>query len=64
LTATQRSVPSAGTDYRDYYANVRDTLLGSATPAVTHQQALDVMQAIELARESSTTRRTISWPVA
>ncbi len=61
-TTTQRRIPSATGDYRDYYANIRDTLLGCAMPAVTHQQALDVMQILELARESSATRRTLPWP--
>jgi scyllo-inositol 2-dehydrogenase (NADP+) len=59
---TQRRIPSHTGDYRDYYANVRDVLLGQATLAVTSQQALDVMRAIELARESSSARRTIPWP--
>ena len=62
-STNQRRIPGANTDYRDYYANLRDAILGSATPAVTHQQALDVMQALELARESSVQRRTLSWPV-
>jgi scyllo-inositol 2-dehydrogenase (NADP+) len=61
-TTTQRRIPSATGDYRDYYANVRDTLLGRAKPAVSLEQALDVMQILELARESSATRRTIPWP--
>jgi scyllo-inositol 2-dehydrogenase (NADP+) len=59
---TQRRIPSHTGDYRDYYANVRDALLGKTTPAVTSQQALDVMRALELARESSSARRTIPWP--
>ena len=59
--STQR-MPSVNSDYRDYYTNVRDVLLGRATPAVTHQQALDVMQVLELARESSTQQRTVVWP--
>jgi scyllo-inositol 2-dehydrogenase (NADP+) len=59
---TQRRIPPAQTDYRDYYANIRDTIVGRATLAVTHHQALDVMQALELARESSLQRRTLSWP--
>jgi predicted dehydrogenase len=61
-TTIERRIPSATSDYRDYYVNVRDTLLGRAAPAVSHQQALDVMQILELARESSTTRRTVAWP--
>jgi scyllo-inositol 2-dehydrogenase (NADP+) len=57
-----RRITSHAGDYRDYYANVRDVLLGKAAPAVTWQQALDVMQALELARDSSLARRTIPWP--
>ena len=59
---TQRRIPSHTGDYRDYYANVRDVLLGQATPAVTLEQALDVMQVVELARESSAERCTVPWP--
>jgi scyllo-inositol 2-dehydrogenase (NADP+) len=60
-TFTQRRIPSAGCDYRDYYANVRDALLGRAAPAVTPEYALDVMRVLELARQSSEQRRTIPW---
>lgn len=58
---TKRSVPSATSDYRDYYANVRDTILGRATLAVTPEYALDVMRVLEMAQESSRTRCTIAW---
>jgi scyllo-inositol 2-dehydrogenase (NADP+) len=61
-TPHQRRVPSAATDYRDYYTNLRDALLGRATPFVTHEQALDVMHAMTLARDSSAQRRTLLWP--
>jgi predicted dehydrogenase len=57
----ERRIPSATCDYRDYYSNVRDVLLGRATPAVTPEHALDVMRALELARESSRKRCTIPW---
>ena len=57
----KRSVPSATSDYRDYYANVRDAILGRATLAVTPEQALDVMRVLEMAQESSRTRCTIPW---
>jgi predicted dehydrogenase len=57
----QRRVPSAACDYRDYYANVRDAILGGAALAVTPEYALDVMRMLELARESSQKRRTIPW---
>jgi scyllo-inositol 2-dehydrogenase (NADP+) len=60
--STQRRIPSGTGDYRDYYANVRDTLLGRATPAVTHDNMLDVMQVLELARESNAAGRTIRCP--
>jgi predicted dehydrogenase len=56
-----RRIPPANCDYRDYYANVRDALLGKATIAVTTEWALDVMRLLELARESSEKRRMIPW---
>ena len=57
----QSRIPSATCDYRDYYANVRDALLGRAALAVTPEWALDVMQLLEMARESSQRGRTIRW---
>src|SRR5215467_5144064 len=57
----QRRIPSANCDFRDYYANVRDVLLGNAEPAVTPEWALNVMRLLELARESSKKRCTIPW---
>jgi scyllo-inositol 2-dehydrogenase (NADP+) len=58
---TKRSVPSASSDYRDYYANVRDAILGRATLAVSPEHALDVMRVLEMAQESSRKRCTIAW---
>jgi predicted dehydrogenase len=58
-TPTQRRIPSGKGDYRDYYANVRDAILGKAKLAVTPEWALDVMRILELARESSEKRCTI-----
>jgi predicted dehydrogenase len=58
---TQRRIPSATCDYRDYYANVRDALLGKAKLAVTPEWALDVMRLLEMARKSSERRCTIAW---
>src|SRR5437660_2727510 len=57
----QRRIPSATCDYRDYYSNVRDAILGRAAPAVTLEYALDVMRLLELTRDSSRQRRTIPW---
>jgi predicted dehydrogenase len=58
----QERVMSASSDYRSYYANVRDVLLGTAKPLVTAEHALNVMRVLELARESSARRCTVPWP--
>jgi scyllo-inositol 2-dehydrogenase (NADP+) len=58
---TKRSVPSSTSDYRDYYANVRDAILSRATLEVTPEYALEVMRVLEMAQESSRTRCTIPW---
>jgi scyllo-inositol 2-dehydrogenase (NADP+) len=60
-TTTKQLVPPAPSDYRSYYANIRDVLLGTAVPAVTPQHALNVMRVLELARESSARHCTIPW---
>jgi len=59
---TQRRIPSGTGDYRDYYANVRDVIEGKALPFVPLPYALNVMNALELCRESSDARRTVPWP--
>src|SRR5580692_66531 len=59
---TQRRVPSLNCDYRDFYANLRDVILGKAKLAVSPEWALDVMRLLELARQSSQERRTVSVP--
>jgi scyllo-inositol 2-dehydrogenase (NADP+) len=60
---TQHRVPSAKCDYRDFYANLRDAVLGQAKLAVSPEWALDVMRLLELARHSSNERRTVSVPL-
>ncbi len=55
-----RKVESFG-DWREFYANVRDCLLGRAKLLVTPEQALDVMIAMELARESSEKHCSVAW---
>jgi scyllo-inositol 2-dehydrogenase (NADP+) len=57
----KRRIPSATCDYRDYYSNMRDAILGRASLAVTPEWALDVMRLLEIARQSSRERRTIPW---
>jgi predicted dehydrogenase len=58
-TFTERRIPSANSDYRDFYANLRDAILGKAELAVSTEWALDVMRLLELARQSSNERRTV-----
>jgi predicted dehydrogenase len=57
----RRRIPSAPCDYRDYYVNVRDAILGLAELTVTPEWSLDVMRLLELARASSQKRCTIPW---
>ena len=59
-TLTQRRIPSVNCDYRDFYTNLRDAILGKAKLAVSTAWALDVMRLLELARQSSNERRTVS----
>lgn len=54
-----RREPTERGDYRNYYANVRDALLGVAPLAVTPQDAYRVIRLLEMARESSHKRRTL-----
>lgn len=54
-------LPTVPGDYRKYYENIRDALLGKVPPAVTPEQALNVMRAIELAQESSRTGHLVDW---
>lgn len=58
---TERAVPTESGDYREYYANVRDAILGRAALAVTPRGALSVMRVLELARQSSDERRVIAY---
>jgi scyllo-inositol 2-dehydrogenase (NADP+) len=52
-------------DYRLFYINVRDAIVSGAPLEVTPEQALTVMQLLELARRSSAERRTIDFkPIA
>jgi predicted dehydrogenase len=59
---TQRRLPSVNCDYRHFYSNLRDAILGKAKLAVSTEWALNVMHLLELARQSSNQRRTVSVP--
>lgn len=63
-TTVERRIPPGPGDYRAYYANVRDAMLGRAKLAVSPQHALNVMRILELARESSLRHCTIPWSVS
>lgn len=55
------TIPTLPGDYRLFYSNVRDAILGKAQIDVSHEQMLNVMNALELAQESSRRRCTVDW---
>jgi scyllo-inositol 2-dehydrogenase (NADP+) len=55
-------IPSEG-DWRQFYLNVRDAILGKEELIVTPQQILNVMVGLELAQESNAQRRTLPWRI-
>jgi scyllo-inositol 2-dehydrogenase (NADP+) len=56
-----RRIAGAPCDYRNFYANLRDALQGREELAVSTQWALNVMQVLELARESSARGCTVPY---
>ena len=46
-------------DYRNFYANVRDAILGTGTLAVTGEDGFRVVKLLEMARESSRSRERL-----
>jgi len=58
---TEQAIPTEPGDYRGYYENVRDAILGKVALAVTPQGALSVMRVLELAQQSSSERRVIQY---
>jgi len=58
---TAETIPTLPGDYRLFYANVRDAILGEASIDVTHEQMLDLIHALELAVESSREQCTLKW---
>ena len=54
-----KPVPTKAGDYRGYYANIRDAILGKAPLAVTAEQATQVIRMLELADESSRKRAAV-----
>jgi scyllo-inositol 2-dehydrogenase (NADP+) len=62
-SGTRRIKTEVG-DYRHYYANVRDAILGKAEIDVQPQQALNTMRVLELAQKSDRERRSVGWEEA
>ena len=56
-----RAVPTEAGDYRGYYENVRDAILGKSALAVTPEAALRVMRVLELVQQSSRERRVVDY---
>ena len=54
-----RKIETRPGDYRGFYANVRDAILGAAPLAVTPEDGYRTIKLLELARESSETGRTL-----
>jgi len=48
------AVPNLPGDYVRYYAMVRNAILGEAPPPVTPQEAVDLMELLDLGRQSAT----------
>lgn len=58
-TLVRRTVKTVPGDYRDYYASVRDAILGKAPLAVSSEDGYRVIRLLELARVSSAEGRTV-----
>src|SRR5271154_1360487 len=58
-TLTHGKVKTEFGDYRLYYANVRDAINGAARLAVTAEDGWQTIRLLEMARESSASKRTL-----
>jgi predicted dehydrogenase len=58
---TEERLRTEAGDYRGFYENVRDAILGTAPLMVTGRDGWNAIRAIELAKRSSVERRTIAW---
>ena len=59
--ADTRTIATIPSSFTRYYENFRDAVRGTAQLAVTLDQALAVMQGLELAVSSSRQRRVLAW---
>ena len=60
-TIAAEKIPTHPGNYCLFYTSVRDALLGKAQIAVTQEQMLDLMYAVELSRKSSDEKCTLEW---
>jgi scyllo-inositol 2-dehydrogenase (NADP+) len=58
-TLTQTKVKTEFGDYRNYYANVRDAINGTAELAVKPTDGYRTIKLLEMARQSSLEGRTL-----
>jgi predicted dehydrogenase len=58
-TLNKTVVPTLPGDYRNFYRNVRDTILGTAQLAIPSSDGRNVIHLLELARRSSAEARTL-----
>ncbi|WP_213806784.1 Gfo/Idh/MocA family oxidoreductase [Granulicella sp. dw_53] len=58
-TLVSQTVKTQPGDYRGFYANVRDTINGTAEQAVKAEDGFRVVRLLEMARESSAAGRTL-----
>ena len=63
-TIVAETIPTMPGDYRLFYANVRDAMLGKAGIDITPAQMLNVMRVLELAQESCKERCTVNWDLS
>jgi len=57
----RQKIPTLRGDYRHFYAQVRDAILGNGKPPVTTDEALQLMYTLELCEESSRQRMPLPW---
>jgi len=60
-TLVRTKVKTERGDYREFYANVRDAIAGSAELAVPAEAGLNVARVLEAARVSSTEARSVKF---
>ena len=58
---SKETLPTLRGDYRDYYAQVRDAILGKAKPPVSFDEALQLMYTLELCIESGRKCAPLPW---